>query len=244
MDNRYRIGQVSNFVGISKDTIRHWQKKGLLDIKKDINDYNVFTDQDYYEIFKINFYRDIGLSISEIQELLKKENVNDKKDIIDNHIKLLNIEIEKLIFQRNILNAAKELPTSRTITLEIVKKTFKLKKVHANFHSNFSVTEIMKDKQLFITAFNPEPQEDYDVYIEVNEKEDFIYSHDTFIHFFYPKEKLVDNNDFWDLINKFSAKNNLTLIGEIIELHDLKQLFFNDSDHYIEFYVAAKYTYE
>ncbi len=77
------------------------------------------------------------------------------------------------------------------------------------------------------------------MHIEVYEHEDFVYSHDTFIHFFYPREKLVESSNFMGLINRFALENNLRLVGEIIEVHDLKQLFFNDFD-YIECYVAVE----
>ncbi|PAB58338.1 MerR family transcriptional regulator [Anaeromicrobium sediminis] len=239
MNNRYRMGQVSNFIGISKDTIRHWQKKGLLHIKKDDNNYNVFTDQDYFKIFKINFFRDLGFSISEIKELLKREDIHDKKDIIDNHIKLLDDEIEKLIYQRNVLKEANEMPTSRETNLELVKKIFKMKKVDTNAPSNFSASKLMQDKQLFITNFETKTLEGYNVHIEAFENEDFVYSHNTFIHFFYPREELVDSGYPVDLINSFAEKNNLRIIGEIVEIHDIKQVFFNDFD-YIELYVAVK----
>lgn len=239
MNNRYRMGQVSNFIGISKDTIRHWQKKGLLDIKRDDNNYSVFTDEDYLKTFKISFYRDLGFSISEIKELLKKEDIDDKKDIIDDHIKQINNEIKKLSYQREVLRQTNEMATSREVNLELINKVFKLKKVNTNAPSNFSVSKVMQSKQVFITPFETETLEGYDAYIEVSENEDFVYSNNTFIHFFYPREDLMNSSNYMNLINMFAKKNNLKLIGEIVEVHDLKQLFFNDFD-YIEFYVAVK----
>ncbi|WP_105616766.1 MerR family transcriptional regulator [Vallitalea okinawensis] len=239
MNNRYRMGQVSNFIGISKDTIRHWQKKGLLETKKDDNNYNAFTDEDYFKIYKINFYRNLGFSISEIKELLKRDAIDDKKEIIDKHIKQINNEIEKLNYQRDVLKETYEMPTSREVNLQLIQRVFKLKKVDTPAPSNFSISKDMQGKQLFITNFDTETLEGYDVHIEVSENEDFVYSHDTFIHCFYPREKLVENSFFISLINRFAEENNLRLIGEIVEVHDLKQLFFNDFD-FIEFYIAVK----
>lgn len=239
MNNRYRMGQISNFIGISKDTIRHWQKKGLLEIRRDDNNYSVFTDDDYLKTYKISLYRDLGFSISEIKELLKKEDIDAKKDIIDNHIKQIDDEIKKLSYQRAVLNQTNEMPISREISLEIVNKIFKLKKVDTKSPSNFSVSRVMQTQQIFVTTFETETLEDYDVYIEVTANEDFVYSHDTFIHFFYPRENLMYGDNYIDLITRFAEENHLNLIGEIIEVHDLKQFFFNDFD-YIEFYAAVK----
>ncbi|WP_432666714.1 MerR family transcriptional regulator [Wukongibacter baidiensis] len=239
MNNRYRMGQVSNFIGISKDTIRHWAKKGLLDIKRDDNNYSVFTDQDYLNTYKISFYRDLGFSISEIKELLKKDTIDDKKNLVYNHINQIDDEIKKLSYQRDVLKQANEMPTLREVNLELIKKVFRLKRVDTNLPSNFSVSKIMQTKQLFITTFETKTLEGYDVHIEVCEDEDFVYPHDAFIHFFYPREDLIDGNNYIDLINRFAKKNNLKLVGEIVEVHDLKQLFFNDFD-YIEFYAAVK----
>ena len=233
------MGQISNFIGISKDTIRHWQKKGLLDIKRDDNNYSVFTDEDYLKTYKISLYRDLSFSIYEIKELLKKEDIDDKRDIIDNHIKQIDNEIKKLSYQRDVLRQANEMPTSRKVNLELINKVFKLKKFKTNSPSNFSVSKVMQTTQIFITTFETETLEGYDIHIEVSENEDFVYSHDTFIHFFYPRKNLPDGDSYIDLINNFAEANHLKLIGEIIEVHDLKQFFFNDFD-YIEFYAAVK----
>lgn len=132
------------------------------------------------------------------------------------------------------------MPTSREVRLELINKVFKLKKVDTNAPSNLLFSKVMQAKQLFITSFETKKTlEGYDMHIEVYEHEDFVYSHDTFIHFFYPREKLVESSNFMGLINRFALENNLRLVGEIIEVHDLKQLFFNDFD-YIECYVAVE----
>ncbi|MFS1518725.1 MerR family transcriptional regulator [Bacillus sp. SCS-151] len=239
MHKRYRMGQISRYIGISKDTIRHWQKKGILDINKDDNNYNVFTDEDFFKTFKINLYRELGMRISDIKELLDKEDIDEKIDIIGNYIKEIDNEIEKLSYQRNVLKRAIDLPTTRKYHFEIIKKTFKLKKVHTNIPPKFSDGEFMKDKQIFITNLGTKSLENHDMYIEVTKNADVVYTDATFIHFFYPREKLDEGNKFTERIMQFALTKNLQLMGEIIEIHDLKQLLINDFD-YIEFYIAVR----
>ncbi|MDX8366125.1 MerR family transcriptional regulator [Cytobacillus sp. IB215665] len=233
------MGQISKYVGISKDTIRHWQKKGILDINKDDNNYNVFTDEDFFKTFKINLYRELGMSISNIKELLNKEDIDEKKDIISHYIKEIDNEIEKLINQRNVLKRAKDLPTTRNDHFEVINKTFKLKKVHTNTPANFSDGDFLKDKQIFITDFGTKSLENHDIYIEVPNNADVVYVDSTFIHFYYPREKLEESSKFTERIKMFALKNKLQLMGKIIEVHDLKQLLISDDD-YIEFYVEVK----
>ncbi|MDP5276649.1 MerR family transcriptional regulator [Chengkuizengella axinellae] len=239
MTNRYKIGEISKYIGISKDTIRHWQKKGILEINRDDNNYNVFTDQDFLKTFKINLYRDLGFSIANVKELLHKEGTDEKKELIEGRIKELDHEIEQLLYQRNVLNNAIEMPNSRELHFKLIKKTFKLKKVDSYVPSSSSIGKVMNEKQIFITKFVTKSLENHDIFIEVSTNEDLVYSNHTFIHCFYPRKKLESSTHFMEQINHFSKENHLQLRGEMIEVHDLKQLLFNDFD-YIEFYIAVK----
>ncbi|WP_335872758.1 MerR family transcriptional regulator [Bacillus sp. 2205SS5-2] len=234
---RYKMGQISQFMGISKDTIRHWQKKGLIEIERDDSDYHIFTDEDFYNVFKIRFYRDIGLSLQSIETLLNETNSQQKKSMLEDQVSLMDKQIDLLTFQRNVLSKAIDTPVITIHQPKLVSRKLKLKKVALAFKSTFSVSDMLQEKQLFLTSMNNQ-QDNHDLYVEVTEKEDFIFEHESFIQCFFKREELSDTHTSFPEIHEFAQKQELTLSGEIIEIHDLTQLFFNEEDQYVELLFA------
>ena len=56
----YNIGEVSKYLGISRDTLKFYESKGLINPKKNSgNGYREYDHFDIYDITTINFYREI-----------------------------------------------------------------------------------------------------------------------------------------------------------------------------------------
>ena len=49
----YRIGDVANLMGLSRDTLRYYEKRGILSSKKEKNGYRYYTEEDIYRLFSI-----------------------------------------------------------------------------------------------------------------------------------------------------------------------------------------------
>ncbi len=65
----YTIGQVSKFLGISRDTLKFYEDKGLVNPKKnDENGYRIYNNFDIYDIATINFYREIDIEIKRFKK--------------------------------------------------------------------------------------------------------------------------------------------------------------------------------
>ncbi len=98
---KYKIGEVSKFLGISADTIRYYEKEGIINPGKNIdNGYRVYSFEDIFRLSDILFYRDVELNIREIREItngISTENLlsriqQRKEDVhkyIDRYQKLL-----------------------------------------------------------------------------------------------------------------------------------------------------------
>lgn len=64
----YNIGEVSKYLGVSRDTLKFYENKGLINPKK--NEENGYREYDYfyiYDITTINFYREIDIEIKKIK---------------------------------------------------------------------------------------------------------------------------------------------------------------------------------
>ena len=46
MKRKYHIGELAAYYGVSSDTLRLYDKKGILSPKKDVNGYRVYSRED------------------------------------------------------------------------------------------------------------------------------------------------------------------------------------------------------
>ena len=80
------LNEIIKEVGMTKRAVKYYEEKGLLTVNKDNNGYRNYSKQDVDTLKKISVYRKLGISIKDIQKLLK----TDDKSI------LLHIYQEKL----------------------------------------------------------------------------------------------------------------------------------------------------
>lgn len=98
------IGELSKRSGFSRDTIRYYEKIGLIELPKDIRRENNYKDypQSVLLILKvIKKYKELGYSLEEIREVLVLQSiqvldVSKLLQIIERKITNVDIEIEKL----------------------------------------------------------------------------------------------------------------------------------------------------
>ncbi|MEJ6400851.1 MerR family transcriptional regulator [Nicoliella lavandulae] len=65
------INQVSKKLGISKDTLRYWERVGLLKpIKRDVNGYRDYSKYDINWIFYIRALRNAGMSVDSLVKFI------------------------------------------------------------------------------------------------------------------------------------------------------------------------------
>lgn len=71
MPFQYKIGEISALLGISPETLRFYEKRGLLHPDKSAqNGYRSYSLRDLYRLLDIIFYRRLDLGLEEIRHLL------------------------------------------------------------------------------------------------------------------------------------------------------------------------------
>ena len=63
---KYRIGDVADLIGMSRDSLRHYEKRGLIPSKKDDNGYRYYTDEDLPRLISILYERKMGMGLDAI----------------------------------------------------------------------------------------------------------------------------------------------------------------------------------
>ncbi|WDV45198.1 MerR family transcriptional regulator [Clostridiaceae bacterium M8S5] len=102
MFKQYKTGELLNYLDVTRDTLRFYEKKGLLNPKKNNeNNYRSYDIFDVYRLMIIDFYKKRGLSIQQIQSVLEKTKEDELQKILIDKRK----ELEKSIFeQQSMLN--------------------------------------------------------------------------------------------------------------------------------------------
>lgn len=88
--------EVSHLVGVSKRTLQYYDDKGLLDVKRDENNYRLFDEEDMNQIWFILLYKEMGFNLNEIGCLLLDQ---------ENRKKRIYLQVHKL---ENLSNKMKE----------------------------------------------------------------------------------------------------------------------------------------
>lgn len=113
---QYTIHDVSALLGISADAIRLYEKEGLVEpLRNPANGYRYYTFDQIHRIMGIALYRQLGVGLAEIGELLKHQTfsgISDKfSDFIEaseEEIRRQQVRIEKLRFMQQHLNKLNE----------------------------------------------------------------------------------------------------------------------------------------
>lgn len=98
MGNNYSIGQTSDMLCIPKDSLRYYDKLGLMSPKRGENNYRYYDDQDLLNLRYIEVMKFCSFSLSEISELLQLKRKPDET----NHPMLIRVLAEKEYFRKKI----------------------------------------------------------------------------------------------------------------------------------------------
>lgn len=98
---RYRINEFSNMTGIPPAVIRYYETQGYPFPKRESNGYRTFQVEDAY---RLNMFRSIharGFSVSESIELMKNRPRQEIHDKLEENLKSIDLEIERLRQRRS-----------------------------------------------------------------------------------------------------------------------------------------------
>lgn len=106
LENRqYTAGDLARFYGISVDTVRLYDKKGLLHpYSKDKNNYRRYTRNDLIALEYILRLKNSGIQLAEIDDIINRSAPLDVLELCNNRVKEIDMQIANLSEERNRLN--------------------------------------------------------------------------------------------------------------------------------------------
>lgn len=80
---KFSIGQVSKLFEISKDTLRYYDKIGILKLEvNETNGYRYYYEEDLEKLGLILQTKYLGISISKIKKTMESESLTEYKNLV------------------------------------------------------------------------------------------------------------------------------------------------------------------
>ncbi len=130
MKDYYKISEISSLYGIGPDSLRYYEKLGILVPRRDANGYRLYSLRDLYKLNIIRNLRELGLSMRQIKEYLDGQNVSGTLGLLHKEQKLIQARLKELKKREEIIQNRIEGLNS---ALSIRPGTFEVKSCRKRF---------------------------------------------------------------------------------------------------------------
>lgn len=169
----YTIGELAKLAGVSTRTLRHYDAINLLNpCFIESNGYRVYTEEEVKLLQQIMFYREFGLALDEIDEIINSSKF-DRLQALETHYQHLKSEKERI---KQLMNTVKKTIRVYKEDLDMSKEEFegfKQRKIKDNeeqygeeIREKYGEDTIDASKQ----KFGNMSQEDYQRVVALNEE--------------------------------------------------------------------------
>lgn len=124
MKKYYTIGEIGKLYNIGPDSLRYYERKGLLYPKRSDAGYRLYQEEDLWRLNLIKDLRKLHFSINEIEEYLKNRSFDSTLELMKKKVEIIEKEIEPLLqmkkgLQNKISNLKEVSKLSTDETMEI-----------------------------------------------------------------------------------------------------------------------------
>ena len=93
----YSIGEVSEITRISRDRLRNYEQKGILNpVKNADNGYREYSIDDIDRVLLIEYYRSLDLGIDQIREICEGGSTDDIRRVAEEKRQSVELELRRL----------------------------------------------------------------------------------------------------------------------------------------------------
>lgn len=97
MVRKYKVGEISRFFGISRDTVHYYDSFGIFPASRDSeNNYRYYTREDVVFFHHISMLRDLGIPLEDIKASVSDNDIAAQRQIIDSRRDKIEAEISQL----------------------------------------------------------------------------------------------------------------------------------------------------
>lgn len=121
MKEYYTIGEFSKLFNIDKQTLRYYDKIGLISPTKrnDMTGWRYYVFDQVYQLASIRFMRRLGFSIEEVKVFFGYSDISRSLDSLKEHSSFMKHEWEKLIEMDNVIQRKLLFVENKLATLDV-----------------------------------------------------------------------------------------------------------------------------
>lgn len=103
MSKYFRIGEISKMYHIGTDSLRYYEKIGILSPKRGENQYRLYRTEDIWRLNVIRELRELGFSMEQIGVYLKDHTVSTTRMLLEEELRMIQERQEKLrLLKKNV----------------------------------------------------------------------------------------------------------------------------------------------
>ncbi len=111
---RYTIGEVSELFGIGTDSLRYYERLGVLTPKRASNGYRLFDLEDMYKLSLIKGLRSLDVPLADIKEHFRERDLQKTVDLLNDEARRIQLRIDELEqTRRDLLERAAKLQAAK-----------------------------------------------------------------------------------------------------------------------------------
>lgn len=103
MKDYYKISEISKLYNIGPDSLRYYERLGILKPRRDANGYRLYSLKELYKLNMIRDLRSLDFSMEQIKEYLEKQSVEHTLTLLGEEQKLLHARIKELKKREKII---------------------------------------------------------------------------------------------------------------------------------------------
>lgn len=131
----------------TKETLRFYEEKGLVQPKVGKNNYRLYGNEDLQRISQIFFCKDMGFSIEEIDLVINKRNIINNMNILQNKKNEIETEIHRFMEVKKKINRLLDLLQNRSRNFNKIQSVyFEERKYYHIKGENFNSVKSFFDK--------------------------------------------------------------------------------------------------
>lgn len=105
MKNYYKISEISKLYNIGPDSLRYYERLGILKPKRDTNGYRLYSLKELYKLNMIRDLRSLDFSMEQIKKYLEEQSVCNTLRLLHEEHLLLQTRIKELKKRKKIIRA-------------------------------------------------------------------------------------------------------------------------------------------
>ena len=240
MKQFYKIGEISKLYNIGPDSLRYYEKLGLLTPCRGTNDYRLYTLNDLWRLNVIRDLRKLGFPMEKIQAYMESRNIDNTHTLLEEELSVIEdriLELKEL--HENVTERLHTLEEAVSQPLDIVQqKEFPVRRchmIHHPFHTDEEMDMLIKQllnkdkKNLYIIGNNrigsllPLDQassgqyQNYEGAFIIDAKGSSVFDAGTYLSVCYHGDS-HQHQTYYPLLVDYASTHRLRFDGPILEL--------------------------